>query len=349
MKKFPSRREICSTASTLLAGAISGQTKGDQAFVKSRSVDGFNVSGNKLIDPHGRQFIVRGIASPYGPFCGGVKDWDSINTIERDYSIIKELGCNLVRICVAYKATSAEADRKKLVHVVAKAREKGFAVEIANSYTSFTVNTKTAVGDQPSWLAWLANRWKDDPYVWLVPINEPNGAPPGNRAKLNDWSFWQEEQNQYIEIIRKAGNTAPLIINTPVWSWDFSGIDKYPLKDPLKKIIYAAHRYANENKSFTDEQETNCDKSWASLAARYPIVVDEVGGQNSPYEIHSEWNRGFVSYCADWVNDKQGCGVVAFNWYWCDDNSMSGDWRRNRNTGELNEWDGSFATTISSA
>jgi hypothetical protein len=41
---------------------------------------------------------------------------------------------------------------------------------------------------------------------------------------------------------------------------------------------------------------------------------------------------------ADWVNDKQGCGVVAFNWYWCDDNSMSGDWRREVNSGQLTEW-----------
>jgi len=299
---------------------------------------GFRVVGNTILDPAGRRFIVKGIASPYGPFCGGIKDWDAIRTVDRDYDLIKGLGCNLVRICVTCKAVSTEVDRERLVRVVASARARGFVVELANSYTSRADNLTRPVGGQPCWLAWLAHQWKDDPFVWLVPMNEPNGSPPGNVDKLGDWAYWQEEQNACIQAIRQTGNRAPLVINTPGWSWDFSGIDRFPLADPLHQVIYSAHRYANESTSFTSEEKNQCDTTWAHLATRYPIVVDEVGGQNPPYPMHIEWNRGFARYCADWVNTRQGGGVIAFNWYWCDDNAMSGDWRHERNTGELTEW-----------
>lgn len=321
-----------------LCSALLGRAAESAPNAPSKEVKTFTVKGNKILDIEGRPFIIKGIASPYGPFCGGMKEWDSINTVERDFDLIRGLGCNLVRILVTRKAAGADADRARLIAVVAQARKRGFVVEISNAYTSFDDNLTKPIGGQPGWLAWLASQWKDDPYVWLQPMNEPNGSPPGDPSKIGDWTYWQREQNQYIATIRKAGNTAPLVINTPHWSWDFSGIDRFPLDDPQHKIIYAPHRYANENTRFTDEEKTRCDTKWGQLAARYPMVVDEVGGQNPPNEMHIEWNRGFLSYCADWVNDRQGCGVVAFNWYWCDDNSMTGDWRRNLNNGELNEW-----------
>ena len=56
---------------------------------------------------------------------------------------------------------------------------------------------------------------------------------------------------------------------------------------------------------------------------------------NPPYP---EWTKGFLNYCTDWVNNRGGCGVVAFVWYWCSDDSMTGDWRTHLNNGELNEW-----------
>jgi hypothetical protein len=267
-----------------------------------------------------------------------MKDWDSRNTVERDFDMIKGLGCTVVRILIGFRATHEDADRAFLIDVVRLARRRGFVVEISVSYTSVADNLNTVVDGKRGWLTWLADRWKDDPYVWIQPMNEPNGSPPGDRSKLGDWAFWQREQQQYVAAIRAAGNTAPIIIHTPMWSWDLRGVETHPLDDPLHNLIFAVHRYANENQTFTDAERAACDRNWADLAARLPIIVDEVGGQNPPTPMHLDWNRGFLDYCADWVTHRDGNGVVAFNWYWCDDNSLTGDWRQHRNTGELTDW-----------
>ena len=169
-------------------------------------------------------------------------------------------------------------------------------------------------------------------------MNEPNGSPPGDTSKLGDWAYWQAEQNECLAAIRKSGNSAPIMVNMPLWSWGLAKIAQYPLHDPVGKIIFGIHRYADDNQSFNEAERTACDQAWASLADTYPIVVEEVGGQNPPHESHLKWNQGFLDYCADWVNHRHGSGVVAFNLYWCDDNSMTGDWRKSKNDGELTEW-----------
>ena len=95
-----------------------------QSVATPKSECGFRVVGNHMLDPEGRPFIVKGIASPYGPFCGGVDDWDSANTVDRDYDLIQRLGCNFVRICVTYKVAHGNAKRAQLIAVVAKARAR---------------------------------------------------------------------------------------------------------------------------------------------------------------------------------------------------------------------------------
>ena len=300
----------------------------------------FCVKGNTILDPEGRPFVVKGIASPLGPFCGNVKTWDSTTTIGRDYDLIRSLGCNLVRIFVARNQTSTDIDRAKLIDTVAQARKRGFVVEIANGYTSFEDSaTKPFVGRQ-GWLGWLASQWKDDPYVWLQPMNEPNGAPPGEEARVGDWPYWQLQHNRYIAAIRSTGNTAPLVINMPNWSHDFSGIAKFPLDDPRRQLIYAPHRYPYKVTEFTEKEKAECDSSWGNLSSEYALIVDECGPalddqHPAPY---LEWTKGFLNYCSNWVNRRGGSGVVAFVWYWCSDDSMTGDWRTHLNNGELNEW-----------
>ena len=54
-----------------------------------------------------------------------------------------------------------------------------------------------------------------------------------------------------------------------------------------------------------------CDKPRVSDNQRWH--VEGAGAQNGDYRIQIEWNRGFMNYCADWVNSRHGAGVATFN------------------------------------
>jgi hypothetical protein len=270
-------------------------------------------------------FIVKGVNVAYGTFTGGDEDgYGSANYrhARQQFDTLKRLGVNTVRIMT--QASNNDPRHKRLLRtVVTWARHRHFVVEIATAYS-------TAMAALP-WLRYLAHTYKDDPYVWLLPMNEPNCAPPGNVNRCYDWLYWQVEENAYIKIIRDAGMRSPIVVNTVSWSWDLSQIAQYPLDDP--NIIYGVHRYANDTLTFNANERAFCDEYWANLAGMYPIIVDEFGAYDGPtMKNRFAWVEGFVDYITTWVNNENGDGAIAFSWHWSDANSMTAP------SGNLNGW-----------
>jgi hypothetical protein len=299
----------------------------------------FQIRANHIYDLSGRAIILRGVVVPYGYFFGshGSPDpafdrygWGQLNldTAARDFAIVKALGANLVRVMVTFEGGANRTDRARLEAVVTEARRAGLIVEVAGG-DDFHENAQIPVEDAPGWISWLARRWKDDPYVWIQPVNEPNCSGGGH---CTDWAYWQTEHQAYVDLIRAAGNTAPIVVNTISWSWDLSQIENYPLHDPLDAIIYGAHRYANCIQGWASSDGLLADGQWANLAAKFPLIVDETGAYNGDTpecgsSYHIAWNRGFLDYVGDWIEKRGGNGATGFAWYWSDENSLSGDWR----------------------
>ncbi len=275
----------------------------------------FTVIGNKIYDPKGNIFIVKGVTTVYGTFAGGDESGygtTNYKNAQRDFDIQKSLGINTVRIFVSAKDNDSY-HKERLHNVVSWARQRGFVVEIANSYSIASANLP--------WLGYLASTYNNDPYVWIEPMNEPNCSPPGYLQKCHDWVFWQTEEKEYIRIIRDAGMASPIVINTVSWSWDLSKIETYPLGDG--NIIYGAHRYGNNHATFDASEQSACDKLWANLSTTHAIIVDEVGAWDfSGVRNSFAWVQSFIDYTANWVNHRGGAGLIAFVWYWSSPNTM---------------------------
>jgi hypothetical protein len=288
-----------------------------------RSTD-FSVAEGELRAPDGSRFVVEGVAGPYPTFVrdgredhGGF-DVAALRNSRRDVAIAGRMGANLVRVFVTPEVGEDPGGLAELDRVVSDARAAGMVVLIANSYASFD--------EALPWVRDLAERYAGDPYVWLTPMNEPNcaGDPyylPGECER--GWGRWRREHQAYLDAIREAGFTAPVLVNTVRYSWDLRKIDRFPLSDPVGRVIYGAHRYGNDHRRFSRSERRLADELWADRAAEYAVVADEIGAHNgSGFRNDLDWNRGLLRFARGWVANRGGDGLVAFAMSSSDRNSI---------------------------
>ncbi|MGZ3610714.1 MAG: cellulase family glycosylhydrolase [Ktedonobacteraceae bacterium] len=319
-----------------------GNSKGYMSTTEAPPPTGmFRVRGNKIYDPQGKVFIVKGMTAVYGRFIGDANGFGLTNYIhaQRDLDAMRLEGVNLVRIFVS--ATSAHlppgnshyiADyMQELDNVVLWTTQRGMVAEITNSLTH-------DFNESLQFVKQLADRYKSNRYVWIGPMNEPNcNISTGDPSKCSNWAYWQQQQRLYIQAIRRAGMTSPIVVNAVDWSRGLGKIASYPLND--SNIIYAAHRYpdAMTNFTFNAIDQADCDSEWADLTAQFPIIVEEVGIVND-MKVYPAWGQAFMNFVSNWVKNRGGAGAVGFVYYWSDGNSMTGEPQHYLSNGVRNQW-----------
>jgi len=300
---------------------------------------GFHVSGNRILDPAGRPFTVKGADAVYGRFAGG--DANGLGRMnyqhaERDLDGLQAAGFNLVRLSISADAAHLPPSSPdyipygqyldELDRVVTLVTQRGMVAELSQGETAAPARI-TAL------LMVLASRYGPNPLVWIKPDNEPN-CEGGDQSKCTDWALWQYQQSGYVRTLRGAGYTRPIVVNCIGWSWDCSQIPEFPLGDA--NLIYGAHRYGAGATTWDASQGAEADRLWGDLARSVPVIVDEVGTQNPPVSPLT-WSQGFLAYVTDWVHHRGGAGCIAFVDAWSDANTMT-----DPATGRWNRWGQTF-------
>ena len=296
------------------------------------------MSGNRILDSAGNAFIVRGADAVYGRFAGGDAGGYGLHNYQnaqRDIDNLKAQRVNLIRVMVSQSQYAggplgSGEYLRELDQVVSLGTQRGMVVELSQGWA----NTPTNV---VSFVDLLARRYASNPLVWIKPDNEPS-CNDGDRTKCTDWVYWQATERLYVQAIRRAGNTQPILINCIGWSWDCSQIATYPLGDA--NLIFGPHRYGNGATTFDAGQQNSVNWAWGNLASSYPVVVDEVGlnPDGNPAHISPpSWGQSFMDWATTWVQTRQGAGVIAFNDSWSDQNSMT-----NYGDGSWNAWGRAF-------
>jgi hypothetical protein len=287
----------------------------------------FRVEGNRIVAPDGDRFVMKGVVAPYGTFAGGdAAGLGRLNerSAPEDFERIARLGANTVKVYVTPDTVDDRAGRERLDEVVQAARDHDLVVLLTGFYADFE--------ETLPWVRRTAEQYAGDPYVWILPMNEPGCTVPEPGAECTDYDGWQRDHRRYVAAIRDAGMDAPIVVNTPGYSWDLTGARDHPLGD--EDIVLGAHRYANDATELTEEGRREIERGWARLAARRPVVLDEVGNYNGEGFGNSvDWTREMIDYARRWVERRQGSGVVAFNWRWSDPNTLTSP-----EDGELTEW-----------
>jgi cellulase (glycosyl hydrolase family 5) len=255
--------------------------------------------------------VIKGADTVYGRFGGGNYNgyglWN-YNTAARDYGIEKGLGFTAVRLCTTPDAISylgATEFWKEMDNVINLAtNQNGFVVIISQDGNS--------TGNMAVFDGQVAARYKNNPRVWLKNNNEPD--------PYSSWATWRAATQAEVNAIRQAGNTQPIVLNAPNWSWDFSQYPNYPIND--SNLILGPHLYQNKA---TNIDIAGINAAWAGMTARgYAVYMDEWGNDNGPGNLGtSTWNQQLGDFLANWTNTAGGSGALGFNWYWSSGNAMT--------------------------
>jgi hypothetical protein len=313
----------------------------------------FHVENGQIFDPDGNPFIVKGVTAVYGAFAGGdVKNYgtsdydDQFHTYESDLLEISSLGVNLIRLMVSVPGSSYynsnyasyygsesnyKAEIDKIVQLIRANNMIAYIIPHHPPYDPVTTN----------FVSYLANTYKDDPYIWVGTSNEPDTC-----TSTSCWQNWQNWHDQYVRAIRATGYQSPIIVNGVYWSGRIDKILQYPLHDNNGNVdmnlIYGPHQYANDATNFWTDSLNEVEQYRTGISDDpnnpYAIIVDEFGNDNGG-KRNINWSSGFTDYLAEWtlgISQHQengityqhsigGDGVIAFAWRWSDGNKMV-DW-----------------------
>jgi hypothetical protein len=310
----------------------------------------FRVQNGVIYDPSGNPFIVKGVNAVYGAFAGGdVKNYgtfdydDQFHTYQGDLHEIARLGGNLIRLMVTVPGTiyysngyasyygsesNYKAEIDKIVKLIRQEGMIALVIPVQPAYSQDIVDFES----------YLAQTYKNDPYIWVGTPNEPDTC-----TGTTCWENWHHWHDQYVRAIRATGYQSPIIVNGIYWSGRMDKILQYPLHDNHGNVdmnlIYGPHKYGNDDTDFWTQSLDEVEQYRTGIADDpnnpYAIIIDEVGNYNEG-KGDINWMAGFADYVAEWTlgisqheeggvtyhHSIGGDGAIAFNWRWSDGNTM---------------------------
>jgi mannan endo-1,4-beta-mannosidase len=217
----------------------------------------FTISGTKLLDANGNQFIMKGVNNPHV--------WIP-NHAFRSLDRIAELNSNTVRIVWELKGKPKQLDK-----VINRVIELGMVpiVELHDitgntSSEKLLETTKYFTRDDVKKIL-----VKYEKYLLINIANEW-----GDHTMTNE--YWRDSYFSAIDILREAGYKTTIVIDAPGWGQKidpFFAFGKDVINhDPLKNILLSIHMYGswNDPKKIENDLQKAYDMD-------LPLIVGEFG------------------------------------------------------------------------
>lgn len=279
--------EVISTAEQIMQTAETAETPG--ASDEQSQHAGFTVSGTKLLDANGNEFIMRGINHPHSWF-----------TAQDDTALeaIAATGANTVRIVCGSGQQYTRDSVEGLNKLTDKCRELGMiAILEVHDITG---------KDDASLLETAADYWTDvkdaligkESYVILNIANEWVGGWDGQT--------WCDGYTSVIPRLRDAGIKNTIMVDAAGWGQYGQSITDFGEQvfaaDPDANTMFSVHMYgtAGKNKAtIARNLKLSTDKGLC-------MVVGEFGWNHTDGDVDEEY---ILEYCND-----NGIGWLAWSW-----------------------------------
>ena len=261
---------------------------------------GFYISGNKLMDANGKEFIIKGINVPLAWFVSDVN-----NNIA---NIKKNTGANCLRIVVTTSTSDNDWQtcvrnciNNQMIPMVELHDVTGSTdANRLNDMAKFWANKKsflTSSDISKYILINIANEWGD----W-------------NMANSNQ-AAWRDAYKTAISTIRNAGINTTLVIDAPDWGQDLRNaetIRNYAKSlqdyDPKHNLLFSVHMYCEWANGGGSSVSSGLP---AIKNAGIPIIVGEFGWQhdNGSGGVCDIPESTIISTC-----QSNGIGWLAWSW-----------------------------------
>ncbi|TDB78655.1 cellulase family glycosylhydrolase [Micromonospora sp. KC721] len=276
---------------------------------------GFTVSGGKLYDANGNEFIMRGVNHPHA--------WYPQQT--SSFANIKSLGANTVRVVLntGDRGTRNSAADVSNVVSLCKANKVICVLEVHDT-TGYGEESGAITLDRAVdyWLSIASALRGQEKYIIVNIGNEPYGN--------QGYGTWATDTANAIKRLRANSFSHTIMVDGPNWGqdWSFTMRDNAAWvfdADPQKNTVFSIHMYG----VFDTAAEIR-DYLGRFRAARLPIVVGEFGHD------HTDGNPDedtILSY-------SQANGIGYLGWSWSGNSSYVGylDMAVNFNPNNLTSW-----------
>ncbi len=227
---------------------------------------GFYVSGGKLYESNGNEFVMRGVNHAH--------TWYQQQT--SSFADIKALGANTVRVVLASGQRWAKNDTADVANVVSLCKQNRLICVLE-------VHDTTGYGEQSGaatlaqavdyWLSVKSALVGQEKYVIVNIGNEPYGN--------QGYQTWSADTSTAIQRLRAGGFTHTIMVDAPNWGqdWTFTMRDNAASvfqSDPDRNTVFSIHMYG----VFDTAAEIN-DYLTRFRTAGLPIVVGEFGHNHS--------------------------------------------------------------------
>jgi mannan endo-1,4-beta-mannosidase len=218
---------------------------------------GFTVSGTKLLDANGNEFIIRGINNPHVWYLE--KSMKALTTLAG-------LKVNCVRIVWQTHGSSAELEKVIKQCIRLEIIPMVELHDFTGNQTTEKLLEAVAYYSRPEVKEILLRYEK---YILINIANEW-----GDYFTAHD--YWQAGYSKAIELLRSAGIQTTLVIDAPNWGQGIPAILKYGKamlnNDPKKNLLFSVHAYYFWNDPVTVDtflQKAN--------DASIPLIIGEFG------------------------------------------------------------------------
>ncbi|SCG69857.1 cellulase family glycosylhydrolase [Micromonospora halophytica] len=262
------------------------------AFVQpAHAAAGFTVSGGKLYDANGAEFVMRGVNHAH--------TWYPQQT--SSFADIKALGANTVRVVLASgdRWTKNSATDVSNVISLCKANRLICVLEVHDT-TGYGEQSGAITLDRAVdyWLSIAGALQGQEKYVIVNIGNEPYGN--------QGYGTWATDTANAIKRLRANGITHTIMVDAPNWGqdWSFTMRDNAASvfnADPQKNTVFSIHMYG----VFDTAAEVS-DYLGRFRSAGLPIVVGEFGHDHSDGNPDED---AILSY-----SQANGIGYLGWSW-----------------------------------
>ncbi|MET8910434.1 cellulase family glycosylhydrolase [Micromonospora sp. NPDC004551] len=252
---------------------------------------GFSVSGGRLYDANGTEFVMRGVNHAH--------TWYPQQT--SSFADIKALGANTVRVVLASGDRWARNSAADVSNVISLCRANRLICVLE-------VHDTTGYGEQSGaitldravdyWLSIAGALQGQEKYVIVNIGNEPYGN--------QGYGTWATDTANAIKRLRTGGLTHTIMVDAPNWGqdWSFTMRDNAAsvfAADPQKNTVFSIHMYG-----VFDTAAEITDYLGRFRTAGLPIVVGEFGFN------HSDGNPDEDTILA--YSQANGIGYLGWSW-----------------------------------
>jgi hypothetical protein len=291
----------------------------------------FKVQGTKILDSLGNEFIAKGV-NVNGPY------WPWPRPTEPDVPLITDVWkCNAVRLNCWREFKIYNSNNTDLDAIIKAFTDKKVVVMIEQHNFTGKYPNAGELTDLATYWAGVANKYKNNEYVWFNIMNEPGS---GETAPAD----WLNSHEQVIKAIRNTG--APNIIVMD--EHGFGQANGYAndagsaaltygpaLTAKYSNLLFSLHLYAN----------------WIYGKARLEAYTNAVHAKNLAL-IYGEYGTA-IDYSSEVASSVfrvgMAKGIGRFAWAWAGDDNHDLTTKANGGGFEINNTSGSKPSNLSFA